>query len=767
MAEPAGARPAADPRDEPVAAPEPPRWRVPAVGALRVLGARAVAVGSSLQLTFEREMEHGRGFLWLSVLFALGIAGYFALPREPNLIALPACTILAAAVAWARRHATASFRVAVCVAAVFAGLTAAKVRTDSVTAPAFPGERTVGLTGWIASEEEAPNGGRRLVVRVIGMEGIDARDMPVNVQVTVRARAENLAVGQAIALKARLSPPSGPALPGGYDFSFAPFYGRIGAIGFAYGTASPIAAAPAPLAIRLTAPLDRLRDRIRARVESALPGDYGHIAAALIMGDQRVIADDTQDNMRASGLGHILSISGLHLALVAGSVFWLIRALLALSPTLALRYPIKKWAAAAALAVATVYLGISGAEVATIRSWVMLVIMLGAVLLDRRALTLRNVALAALLILVVSPESLMSISFQMSFSATIAVIATYEAVSRRRQRRIVSLRAERTWLVRVRETTATLFVVSLVAGVAITPFAAFYFQRVAPLSVIANMATGPAIDFVVMPMALLAVVLMPFGLEGVPLTIMKWGLAWMTAVAEKTADWTAGLGDVAMPPLAALLLMIAGFLWLALWRERWRLAGLAPVLIALPVALAAPHPVALVNEDGTAAAVRGADGRLSLIGAKTANFEKQLWLRADADDRDLTDPTLAVGVACDPLGCVAPLGADGAARLALANRTDSVEEDCQQAAVVVARFDVPANCARHGLTIDRRALALGGAHAVYVDGERYRVATAYPAERRPFMPPVRGLPAVPALDAEPTDRSTPGEGAPPGAASDQ
>jgi competence protein ComEC len=397
----------------------------------------------------------------------------------------------------------------------------------------------------------------------------------------------------------------------------------------------------------------------------------------------------------------------------------------------------------------------------------MLVIMLGAVLLDRRALTLRNVALAALLILVVSPESLMSISFQMSFAATIAVIATYEAVSRRRQRRIASLRAERTWLLRVRETVATLFVVSLVAGVAITPFAAFYFQRVAPLSVIANMATGPAIDFVVMPMALLAVVLMPFGLEGVPLTIMKWGLAWITAVAEKTADWTAGIGDVAMPPLAALLLMIAGFLWLALWRERWRLAGLAPVLIALPVALLAPHPVALVNEDGTAAAVRGADGRLSLLGAKTASFEKQLWLRADADDRDLTDPTLATGVACDQLGCVTPLGPDGSARLALANRPDAVDEDCRQAAIVVARFDVPANCAPHGLTIDRRALALGGAHAVYVDGEQYRVVTAYPAERRPFMPPVRGLPAALSLDAEAADRSSLGEAAPPGVASDQ
>ncbi len=212
-------------------------------------------------------------------------------------------------------------------------------------------------------------------------------------------------------------------------------------------------------------PLAHLRDRLRQRVEDALPGDYGHIAAALIMGDQRGIDRDTQDAMRASGLGHILSISGLHLALVVGSVFWLLRAVLALSPTLALNYPIKKWAATGALAVATIYLGISGCEVATVRSYVMLAIMLGAILIDRRALTLRNVAIAAIVILVFSPESLFSISFQMSFAATIAVIATYEAFARRADRaRALPTASEHGILHRVRENLTTLFVISLAAG---------------------------------------------------------------------------------------------------------------------------------------------------------------------------------------------------------------------------------------------------------------------------------------------------------------
>ena len=492
----------------------------------------------------------------------------------------------------------------------------------------------------------------------------------------------------------------------------------------------------APLKIRLIQPLAHLRDAIRIRIEQPLPGDYGHIAAALVMGDQRGIAEATQDAMRASGLGHILSISGLHLALVAGSVFWLIRALLALSPTLALNYPIKKWAAGAALGAATFYLGISGAEVATVRSWVMLAIMLGAILLDRRALTLRNVALAALVILVFSPESLLSISFQMSFAATAALIATYEVISGRADRGLTLVDArERTVFGRVRETVFTLFLTSLVAGLATAPFGAFYFQRIAPLTIVANMAAAPAVGFIVMPMALASVLVMPFGLEAIPLTVMQWGLAWMVIVAEHTAAWSEGLGGVPALPAGALLLMVAGFLWLTLWRERWRLLGLAPIVIALPIAFLVVRPDVLIDESATAAAVRGDDGRFSILGGKGADFEVENWLRADADTRTVDAADLARGVACDLLGCAGRL-ADGTV-VALTNRRDAFVEDCRMAAIVVSRFDAPPGCASHALVIDRAALDRFGAHAVYVEESGLRVETAYPEVRRPFMPPVR------------------------------
>ena len=270
---------------------------------------------------------------------------------------------------------------------------------------------------------------------------------------------------------------------------------------------------------------------------------------------------------------------------------------------------------------------------ATDRAFIMLAIMLVAVMIDRRALTLRNVALAAIVVLALAPENVLSASFQMSFAATLALVAAYEAISARAERS-VSLADGRSGVAGKSWRFATgLFLTSLIAGLATTPFAAFHFQRLAPLSLLANLAAMPAVGLIVMPMALLAVVAMPFGLELVPLTVMQWGLDWMIAVADWVATATADAGAVTMAPAAALFVAVAGFLWLALWRERWRLLGIVAIAAAVPIALSARQPDVLVGDDGRTVAVRGADGRYQIMGGKGASFEIENWLRADADTR--------------------------------------------------------------------------------------------------------------------------------------
>jgi competence protein ComEC len=369
---------------------------------------------SAVAKSFDRELDEGRGFLWLPVAFGAGILVYFGLPFEPSALTVVSLALAAAVLAVVCRHQTGLFRLTTILAFVAAGAATIKLHTDIAFAPKLEREMSTIVSGWVAKRETAARGGVRVVLRVAKMDDLSPSETPYAVRVTIRAKSEAITVGDTIEVTARLRPPNGPVIPGGYDFARTAYYERIGAVGFAYGAARPADLGPAPLSIRIMEPLERLRQIIAARVIAALPGDRGRVATALITGDRGGISESTQDAMRASGLGHILAISGLHMALISGAAFWMVRALLASSPGLAQRRPIKKWSAIGALLVATFYLGISGAHVATQRAYVMLAIMLLAVLLDRRAITLRNVALAAFVLLIIAPESILTASFQPS-----------------------------------------------------------------------------------------------------------------------------------------------------------------------------------------------------------------------------------------------------------------------------------------------------------------------------------------------------------------
>ena len=255
----------------------------------------------------------------------------------------------------------------------------------------------------------------------------------------------------------------------------------------------------------------------------------------------------------------------------------------------------------------------------------------------------------------------------------------------------------------------------------------------------ANLAAAPAVGLIIMPMALAAVILMPFGIEVLPLTIMGYGIDWMDWVARETANWSEGLGGIRAAPLAALLLVVAGFLWLALWHERWRLAGLVPIALALPVMMLAPRPDILVAASGTAAAVRGDDGRYRIVGGKGASFEVENWLRADGDPRSPRDHSLDESVVCDASACVdkTPFGS-----VTVVLDLKALADACKTSAIVISRFWAPADCSRTAIVIDRTALEKGGSAALYRLDEtstgppHFRIETAYPAIRRPFMPPV-------------------------------
>lgn len=694
----------------------------------------ALVIGAA----FEREVELGRAVLWLPVLFGAGIVTYFGLPREPSLVALTVILGAVVGVAWKTRRRVVWFRFWVAVAAVVGGTAVMKARTDIVAAPILAETFVGDLSGWVEEIEEFGPNDRRLVVRVSSLEGIEAADTPFRVRISVRGQFDDVSVGAGIGGLVSLQTPPGPIMPGGYDFGRDLFYERIGASGFAYGPPDLVDIGPPPFGLRLKVPIANLRSAVGDAVAAVLPGETGHIATALITGDRGEIPEETSEALRQSGLGHILAISGLHMALVAGGVFAFLRGLFALSPSLALKRPIKKWAAIGAFVAATSYLVLSGASIATQRSFIMLGVMLFAVLLDRRAFSVRNVAVAAAIVLVLTPEAILSASFQMSFAATLALIAGFEVISeRRRQRLAIGPAPERSAMRFAFFWIGGLLLTSLLAGLATAPFAAFHFNRTAPLSLLANLAAMPVLSLVVMPAALIGTLLIPFGLDQWAFKIMDGGLTYVVSVAETVSEWTGSSGLVAAAPGIAIVLVAIGLVWLCLWRTRLRLAGLPIMALGILVTMTAARPDVLINDTSDVVAVRSAEGLYQIIGS-VRSFEAENWLRADADARTPGAAELAEGVTCDSMGCTALIAATGL-RIALSEEQSAFVDDCRLAAIVVTALAAPDDCTV--IILDGNAIGRGGAHAIYVEEREggspvFRIVATRPETRRPWMPPL-------------------------------
>ncbi|MGE3918427.1 MAG: ComEC/Rec2 family competence protein, partial [Hyphomicrobiaceae bacterium] len=466
------------------------------------------------------EAEQDQLFLWLPVVFGGGIALYFGLPQEPPLAAIAVAAVLAAGMSRVWRSGLAAMLIGGGMAAFCLGLLAAKLAADLVAAPVLDhARRSAVVTGWVELVEPRAAGGERIVVRVAGMEGVPPERTPWRVRVRVPRSGAPLIPGDGVRLHASLLPPAGPALPGAYDFARAAWLMGLGAVGSARSPPERITIPePMPRSLALWVPVERLRQSISRRITAALPGETGAIATALVTGERGGITEATNQTYRDSGIFHILSISGLHMTIFAGAVYFSVRLLLSLVPALALRFEIKKWAAATGMAGTLAYLMISGGSPPAVRSALMISVMFLAVLLDRPALALRNIALTALVILAVSPSSLIDVGFQMSFAAVVSLVSGVEAWRRWREGRGVPAgRRQPGVLSSIAGFLGTITLTTLIATASVAPFAAFYFHNSTQYGVLANIVAVPVCNLLVMPAALATLVAMPLGLEGWPL----------------------------------------------------------------------------------------------------------------------------------------------------------------------------------------------------------------------------------------------------------
>lgn len=570
--------------------------------------------------------------LWAPVFFGLGIWLFFAAEREPSGWAV--AVALAAAVASAPLMLRGPRRLEVAIVAgglACAGFATASLRAHQVQAPVLAEAIDATAEGRIVALSRSRADQLRAELEDVVIYGLPPDRTPKRIRLSLlRGDFERpVRVGERIAVYARLSPPGAPVEPGGFDFRRHAWFDELGAVGYARGPAMQSQRrAPAGLWTALNAANAVLRDRIARAIGQAMPGERGAFAAAILVGVRAEVGQDSLQALRDSNLAHLLAISGLHMGLLAAIVFGAVRTVLALAPGMAQRMPTKKVAAGVALAAATAYLALSGATVATQRAYVMAAAALIAVMIDRPAISLRALAVAALIILALRPESLMDAGFQMSFAAATALVAAWESPAGRLAR--VAGRGAGTGGALSRWALG-LALTSLIAGLATAPFSAMSFNRLSAYGLAANMAAVPAMGLAAMPAAAAAGFLAPFGLEGPALAVMGWAIDWILFVARWAADLPGAVRAVADPPAAAAPLMVLGGLALCLRRGRMRFLGLAPVAAALALWIAgAPRPVLLVSPGGGAIGLIGPEGR-AVDRARGEGYAVESWLAADGD----------------------------------------------------------------------------------------------------------------------------------------
>ncbi len=709
----------------------PPRGTAQA-GSLAPSGAPAWASFlEKLRAWVRAEAGAGRLLPWVPVAYGSGIALYFTASRESVLwVALATAVALCVVAVLLRR--SRFFVAAVMLAAVAAGFTTATVRTARVahTVLAKP-LYSVSVSGFVETRDIRERTDR-FVLRVTRMDAPRFSGTLERVRLSVK-KGTAPDVGSFVELKARLLPPLAPLRPGSYDFSRDLFFQGVGASGFVMGA---IKGAEPPESggwrLRYSALMQGLRDAIDTRIRSRLDGDERAIATALLTGRRDAISEPVNDAMFISGLGHVLSISGYHMAVVAGVVFFAVRALLALIPGLAVGRPIKKWAAAAALVAAMFYLLLSGAEVATQRSFFMTAVVLIAVMVDRRAITFRTLAVAAMIVLAMAPEALVHPSFQMSFAATLGLVALVQIGMPRLLATPDHSATARVALWGGRELTM-LLVASLVAGLATTPYAAFHFHRVTPYGVLANLAAMPVVSALVMPAGLLGLLAMPFGFDGFFWWLMGIGIDWMIVVAQWVANLPGAIGRVSAFGIGPLIAASAGLILMGLLRTPLRWSGALLLAGSILWAVMVKQPDILVASDGHAIAVRGKDAKFHVMRTGKDAFLLKEWLAADADARPASDASLADGVSCDDAGCVMEMGSGGLVAQSL--RSDALAEDCDRATLIISARQPPSDCVAS--VIDPARLRRQGALALWRKPGGFDVQAAKPRGfDRPWSPAV-------------------------------
>jgi competence protein ComEC len=661
------------------------------------------------RLMADLAVEGNQPVLWLPLALVAGIWCYFALLTEPGWQLASACGATAVVLAMWLRHRT----FAVLVSAALVGFGLAKLRAELVYTPLLRAfEPMVRVEGNVTGSAHFSKSQVQLLIDVTSISEVPPDEVPRRVRLIAKLAGSPIQVGDRIVLVADLEPLTRPEYPGGFDLARQLYFQSIGATGRAKEIVS-VDGNDIPLRYRVARMVHQLRAHIGSRIRGAIDGPLGAFAEALVTGERAAIPRAMTESLQSSGLFHVLSISGLHMTLVAGTVFWFVRALLALFPHAALRWPIKKYAAVAAIVVGLFYMVLADFGAATERSYIMIAVMFFAMLVDRPAISLHNLALAAIIILGFQPEEAVAAGFQMSFMAVVGLAAFYGWWSAREtERKLPHSKAWRIFTKFTRGVVAALLT-TLIAGSLSGVVASHHFGRLAPFGTVSNILALPLISFVVMPMALIGTLLIPLGLEHYPFAALGQGLDAVMGISNTVASWRgANFALPALPASLAIGLCVAAMVFCTC-KTQWRWAAVPIVAASLFVGFPRIESGLLIDSKLRNVALQTMDGALVPAVKTRGQYAFKNWARRAGISPRLLDAAALPGWTCVENHCQAVI--DGK-RVLLLLRENETSGACPAADVVIAQYPLRKRCRGKLLTLDRFDVWRDGAHAVRFNG---------------------------------------------------
>tara|TARA_R110002096_G_scaffold342687_3_gene535722 strand:+ start:41707 stop:43728 length:2022 start_codon:yes stop_codon:yes gene_type:complete len=650
------------------------------------------------------------------ILLSLGVGAYFSniLQMHVTYSAAIATILLVLAIFIGRRLPLLKY-ILLSIFFISAGYALAGYRVYSLATVTLDKElRPTNIEGSVERVHMYEDGKIRLTLKDTVIRGTEPLTL---VNVRVNKFYDMPYPGDRIKIRAGLMPPPGPSMPGDYDYGRQVWFQGLSAVGYSV-SALEITEKNQGMARKLSG----LRQRMAERIKVQIPGEAGTLAAALITGIRGGMPEALAEAMRNAGLAHLLAISGLHMGLLCGVVFFAVRFGLSLVPSLSLNYPIKKWAAVAASLAGLGYLFISGASIPTIRAFIMVIIVFLGVMTDRKAISLRLVAIAAIFILVTTPEALVGVSFQMSFAAVVSLVVVFERFGNdfmNKFRGDARFRQKLTYFI-----VGSLFT-SMIAEVAIAPFALYHFNKIVLFGLLANLIAMPVMGSWVMPWIVVTLVLMPFGLENLALIPMSWGLEVIMATAYWVSELPGATLEIPAIDLRALVFLVLGALWLGIWRLKWRLAGIPLMMVGVFFALSYKQPDILIDNAGKTIALRGNDNSLTLSRMNGSRIVRDRWRQRYGLkelvrwDYESFTPEQAQGreLSCDTFSCLYRPARVDHLLVSLVQDELALPEDCQTADVLISLVPVEINCPAD-VVLDRWDFYNNGGYAIWLPDEK-------------------------------------------------